>query len=106
MTPEPSDDNDDDPLGGYESLDRIGDDRDLTPAQIAVLRAAHALLLAVVEEECDARVHDLLCSSDTTPGFLIEVAHTLAHFYVESFGHGHEQMRADLIEDLHRLAEM
>jgi hypothetical protein len=99
------DDDPDNGLGGYQSQHRVPEDYEPTPADIAVKRAAHAILLAVLDEECDKRIHNILCSTDTTPAFLIQVAHELAHYYVDSFGHGHEQMRADLIEDLHRLAD-
>lgn len=67
-------------------------------------RAYLALLVAALDGDCDARVHELLCRDDN-PHFALEVAHHAAHKLVASFDHeDHHEMRADLAAELHDLA--
>lgn len=63
-------------------------------------RAALALLVATLDRDCDARVHDLLCRAED-PHFAVEVAHELAHLFVDSIDAGDRgEMRADLAAEL------
>jgi len=70
-------------------------------------QAAHrsylALLLAVLDGQCDQRAHDLLCTTD--PHHAADVAHHAAHRLVDSMDQAdHPEMRADIAAELLHLA--
>jgi len=63
-----------------------------------------ALLLAVLDGDCDARAHELLCRDDD-PHYALEVAHHAAHKMVDSIDvEDHGAMREDLAAELLDLA--
>lgn len=71
---------------------------------LAVARARLALLVAVLDGDCDQRAHDLLCPPDR-PHLALEVAHRLAHDLVASIDHeDHAEMRANIAAELLALA--
>lgn len=70
----------------------------------AVQRAYLALLLAILDGECEQRLHDLLCTVDD-PHLALEVAHHAAHRMVDSIDPGdHAEMHADIAAELLGLA--
>jgi hypothetical protein len=70
----------------------------------AVHRAKLALLVAVLDGDCDLRVHDLLCRSDD-PHFAVLVAHRIAHDYTDAIDAAdHAEMRTDIVAELHEIA--
>ena len=63
-------------------------------------RAALALMVAVLDGDCDQRLHELLCVADD-PHLALRAAHHLAHLFVGSIdAEDHAEMRADLAADL------
>lgn len=69
-----------------------------------VHRAYLALLLAVLDGDCEGRAHELLCRDDD-PHFALEVAHHACHKMVASFDLAdHAEMRGDLMDELLELA--
>lgn len=69
-----------------------------------VHRAYLALLLAVLDGDCQGRVHELLCHPDD-PHFAVKVAHHAAHKMVASIDQAdHPEMRADVAAELLELA--
>ena len=72
-----------------------------------VHRAYLALLLAVLDGDCDQRVHELLCREED-PHFAIRVAHHFAHRFVRIVhAVDHEEpceMRDDIAAELLDLA--
>ena len=74
-------------------------------ADLDVHRAWLALLAAVLDGDCDQRVHELLCHDDD-PHHALEVAHHAAHKMVNSIDlQDHPAMRADLAAELLELAD-
>ena len=70
-----------------------------------VRRTALALLLAVLDGECDARVVDLLCGRQADPLLAVRVAHRLAHNLVAAVDvDDHQEMRDDIAAELLGLA--
>ena len=66
-----------------------------SPIDIEIRAAVLAVILAVLDHECDDRVHDLCEHPD--PHYAARVAHALAHVYVDGFdADSHDDMRADL----------
>ncbi|TYB97130.1 hypothetical protein FXF53_20515 [Micromonospora sp. WP24] len=62
-----------------------------------------ALLLAVLDGDCDQRTHQLLCHTD--PHHAADVAHHAAHTMVNSIDPAdHDEMRADITTELLHLA--
>lgn len=73
-------------------------------ADLAVHRATLALLVAVLDDECDDRAHALLCDGDD-PHLPIHVAHQLAHDLVAMIDQeDHGEMRTDIAAELLQLA--
>ena len=69
-----------------------------------VHRTRLALLVAVLDGDCQQRVHDLLCDPGA-PHLAVEVAHRLAHDLVASIDRDdHGAMRDDLAAELLHLA--
>lgn len=76
----------------------------MTTRETQVHRAYLALLVAVLDDKCDARVHDILCVADD-PHLALEVAHYAAHEMVGSIRpEDHVEMRADVAAELFMLA--
>lgn len=71
-----------------------------------VRRTALALLVAVLDGECDARVVDLLCGRQADPLLAVRVAHRLAHLLVVAAVDvdDHQEMRDDIAAELLGLA--
>ena len=63
-------------------------------------RAALALMVAVLDGDCELRLHELLCAADD-PHLVLRAAHHLAHLFVGSIDpEDHAEMRADLAAEL------
>lgn len=63
-----------------------------------------ALLLAVLDDQCDQRTHQLLCRTDD-PHHAADVAHHAAHRLVDTINPAdHPEMRADIAAELLHLA--
>ncbi|MDZ5441753.1 hypothetical protein U2F26_03275 [Micromonospora sp. 4G57] len=63
-----------------------------------------ALLLAVLDDDCDQRTHQLLCHT-ADPHHAADVAHHAAHRMVASIDPtDHAEMRADIAHELLQLA--
>lgn len=63
-------------------------------------RAALALMVAVLDGDCDQRLHELLCVDDD-PHLALRAAHHLAHLMVGSIDpDDHVEMRADIAAEL------
>ena len=63
-------------------------------------RAALALMVAVLDGDCDTRLHELLCVDDD-PHLALRAAHHLAHLMVGSIDEeDHPEMRADIAAEL------
>lgn len=70
-----------------------------------VHRVRLALLVTVLDGQCDDRAHDLLCDP-AHPHLAVEVAHRLAHCVVDLVDEcDHAEMRADIAAELLKLAD-